>query len=64
MILKVRADPAFSALTILGSGRFSALASTSSDNHDHRSPGHHTVGGSLTDIFLTRSATRWLRLYG
>ena len=30
----------------------------------HRSPGHHVDGGSLAEIFVVRSATRWLRLYG
>jgi ABC transporter substrate binding protein len=30
----------------------------------HRSPGHHVDGGSLVEIFVVRSATRWLRLYG
>ena len=30
----------------------------------HRSPGHHVDGGSLADIFVVRSATRWLRLLG
>jgi hypothetical protein len=29
----------------------------------HRSPGHHIDGGSLTEIFVGRKATRWLRLY-
>jgi hypothetical protein len=58
MVLKLRADPAFSALTILNALLAVApLASTSSDDHNHRSPGHHTVGGSLADIFFTRSAT-------
>ena len=28
----------------------------------HRSPGHHVEGGSLAEIFVARSATRWLRL--
>src|SRR5258706_2981369 len=31
---------------------------------NHRSPGHHVEGGSFADIFVVRSATRWLRLYG
>jgi hypothetical protein len=26
------------------------------------SPGHHVEGGSLAEIFVARSATRWLRL--
>jgi hypothetical protein len=30
----------------------------------HRSPSHHVEGGSLADIFVVRSATRWLRLKG
>jgi hypothetical protein len=30
----------------------------------HRSPGHHVDGGSRVEIFVGRSATRWLRLYG
>jgi hypothetical protein len=30
----------------------------------HRSPGHHFDGGSLAEIFVARSATRWLRLNG
>ena len=30
----------------------------------YRSPGHHVDGGSLAVILPTRSATRWLRLYG
>jgi len=30
--------------------------------HDHRSPGHQIEGGSLAEIFVARSATRWLRL--
>ena len=30
----------------------------------HRSPGHQVKGGSLADIFVVRSTTRWLRLYG
>jgi hypothetical protein len=29
----------------------------------HRSPSHHIEGGSLDEIFVARSATRWLRLY-
>jgi len=28
----------------------------------HRSPGHHVDSGSLADIFVGRSATKWLRL--
>jgi hypothetical protein len=28
----------------------------------HRSPGHHVEGGSRAEIFVGRSATRWLRL--
>ncbi len=28
----------------------------------HRSPGHHVDGGSLAEILVSRSATRWLRL--
>ena len=28
------------------------------------SPGHHVEGGSLAEILVARSATRWLRLYG
>ena len=31
---------------------------------NHRSPGHHVDGGSLADIFVARSAIRWLRLKG
>ena len=30
----------------------------------YRSPGHHVDGGSLAEILVVRSATRWLRLYG
>ena len=30
----------------------------------YRSPGHHVDGGSLAEILVGRSATRWLRLYG
>jgi hypothetical protein len=30
----------------------------------HRSPGRHVEGGSFAEIFVGRSATRWLRLYG
>jgi len=30
----------------------------------HRSSRHHVDGGSLAEIFVARSATRWLRLYG
>src|SRR5262249_50733441 len=30
----------------------------------HRSPGHQVDGGSFAEIFVGRSATRWLRLYG
>jgi hypothetical protein len=30
----------------------------------HRSPGHQADGGSLAEIFVDRSAMRWLRLYG
>ena len=30
----------------------------------HRSPGHHVDGGSLAEILVVRSATKWLRLYG
>jgi hypothetical protein len=30
----------------------------------HRSPGHHVDGGSLAEILVGRSATRWLRLNG
>jgi hypothetical protein len=30
----------------------------------HRSSGHQIDGGSLADIFVVRSATKWLRLYG
>jgi hypothetical protein len=30
----------------------------------YRSPGHHVDGGSLAEIFVDRSAIRWLRLYG
>jgi hypothetical protein len=29
----------------------------------YRSPGHHDDGGSLAEIFVGRSAIRWLRLY-
>ena len=29
---------------------------------DHRWPGHHVVWGSFTEIFVCRSATKWLRL--
>ena len=28
----------------------------------HRSPGHHSDRGSLAEIFVARSAIRWLRL--
>ena len=28
----------------------------------HRTPGHHVEGGSLAEILVGRSATRWLRL--
>jgi hypothetical protein len=30
----------------------------------HRSPGHHVDGGSLAEILVRLSATRWLGLYG
>ncbi len=30
----------------------------------YRSPSHQYKGGSLAEIFVRRSATRWLRLYG
>lgn len=30
----------------------------------HRSPGHQLDAGSLAEIFVGRSATRWLCLYG
>ena len=35
-----------------------------SSNSAYRSPGHQCDGGSLAEIFVGRSATRWLRLYG
>ena len=38
------------------------LASVPSKLGSHRSPGHHVEGGSLAEIFVGRSATRWLRL--
>jgi hypothetical protein len=28
---------------------------------NHRSPGHHTDGGSFAEILVVRSATKWLR---
>ena len=31
---------------------------------DHLSPGHHVDVGSFAEIFVGRSATRWLRLHG
>src|SRR5262249_40655952 len=36
----------------------------SSSKHNHGSPGHHVDGGSFAAIFVARSATKWLRLYG
>ena len=35
-----------------------------SSDEDHRAPISHVDGGLLADIFIVRSAMRWLRLYG
>jgi len=42
--------------------KFLDLIATSCLPHHHLSPGHHIDGGSLAEILVGRSATRWLRL--
>ncbi len=44
--------------------KFLDLIATSCLPHHHLSPGHHIDGGSLAEILVGRSATRWLRLNG
>jgi hypothetical protein len=41
-----------------------AAPASKSDRCNYRSPGHHVDGGSLAEIFVGCSATKWLRLSG
>jgi hypothetical protein len=51
-------------LYLLSKARKDRVANLRKGNTRVRSPGHHVEGGSVADIFVVRSATRWLRLKG